>query len=78
MGGPMREALGHEVIVDDPNYAPMYTQRSRRVKTDRRDAKPLAHACRPGAYHLAHRMSASQRFSPLSPLDVTQPIGYWC
>jgi hypothetical protein len=30
------DALGHEVIVADPNYAPMYAQRSRRVKTDRR------------------------------------------
>ena len=32
------EDLGHEVIVADPNYAPMYGQRRRRVKTDRRDA----------------------------------------
>lgn len=45
------EVLGHEVIVADPNYAPMYAQRSRRVKTDRRDAEALAHACRLGAYH---------------------------
>ncbi len=37
------EALGHEVIVADPNYAPMYEHRSRRVKTDRRDARALAH-----------------------------------
>ena len=33
------EALGPEVIVAAPNYAPMYAQRSRRVKTDRRDAE---------------------------------------
>jgi len=32
------EGLGHEVIVADPNYASMYGQRQRRVKTDRRDA----------------------------------------
>jgi len=32
------EDLGHEVIVADPNYAPMYARRTRRVKTDRRDA----------------------------------------
>jgi hypothetical protein len=25
------EELGHEVVVADPNYAPMYAQRSRRV-----------------------------------------------
>ena len=31
------ETLGHEVIVADPNYAPMYAHRSRRIKTDRRD-----------------------------------------
>src|SRR3989441_12252778 len=42
------EDLGHEVIVADPNYAPMYAQRTRRVKTDRRDAHALAHACRAG------------------------------
>ena len=55
------EALGHEVIVADPNFAPMYATRSRRVKTDRRDARTLAEACRVGAYHPAHRASAAQR-----------------
>jgi large conductance mechanosensitive channel len=29
---------GHEVIVADPNFAPMYATRTRKVKTDRRDA----------------------------------------
>jgi hypothetical protein len=42
------EGLGHEVIVADPNYAAMYATRSRRVKTDRRDARTLADACRWG------------------------------
>lgn len=55
------EELGHEVIVADPNYAPMYAQRSRRVKTDRRDALALAEACKLGAYRLAHRTSDEQR-----------------
>jgi len=55
------EALGHEVIVADPNYAPMYAHRSRRIKTDRRDAHALAEACRLGAYRPAHRASRSQR-----------------
>ena len=55
------EASGHEVIVADPNYAAMYATRSRRVKTDRRDARTLADACRLGAYHPAHRTSAAQR-----------------
>ena len=54
------EALGHEVIVADPNFAPMYATRSRRVKTDRRDARTLAAACRLGAYRPAHRTSDAQ------------------
>ena len=55
------ESLGHEVIVADPNFAPMYATRSRRVKTDRRDARTLAEACRLGAYRRAHRASDEQR-----------------
>ena len=55
------EHLGHEVIVADPNYAPMYPSRRRRVKTDRRDALMLAEACRLRAYRPAHRVSADQR-----------------
>lgn len=52
------ERLGHEVVVADPNYAPMYGHRSRRVKTDQRDAAALAEACRFGIYRPAHRRSA--------------------
>lgn len=55
------EALGHHVIVADPNFAPMYAQRSRKVKTDRRDARALAEACVLGAYRRAHRLSPDQR-----------------
>jgi len=55
------ESLGHEVIVADPNFAPMYARRSRKVKTDRRDARALAEACRLGAYRSAHRASDEQR-----------------
>ena len=55
------EALGHEVIVADPTYAPMYGQRNRRVKTDNRDVKALTAACRTGTYRLASRVSAAQR-----------------
>src|SRR5215211_6826912 len=46
------EGPGHEVVAADPNFAPMYATRSRRVKTDRhgpartgtdrRDARTLA------------------------------------
>jgi transposase len=55
------EEMGHEVIVADPNFAAMYATRSRRVKTDRRDARTLAEACRLGAYRPAHRTSDEQR-----------------
>jgi len=39
----------------------MYAQRSRRGKTDERDARALAEACRLGAYRPAHRTSEGQR-----------------
>jgi transposase len=55
------ETLGHEVIVADPNYAPMYGMRRRRVKTDGRDTAALTEACRLGLYRHAHRVSAPQR-----------------
>jgi transposase len=55
------EQLGQDVIVVDPNYAPMYGPRSRRVKTDTRDAAALAEACRTGVYRRAHRASAGAR-----------------
>jgi transposase len=55
------EALGHDVIVADPNYLPMYGQRSRRVKTDKRDVAALTTACRLGTYRPASRVSAAQR-----------------
>jgi transposase len=55
------EGLGHEVIVADPNFAPMYATRTRTVKTDRRDARALAEACLLGAYRPAHRLSDPQR-----------------
>lgn len=55
------EDLGHEVVVADPNYAPMYATRSRRVKTDRRDAMTLADACRLEAFRPAHRTSDRRR-----------------
>ena len=56
------EDLGHEVIVADPNFAPMYATRTRKVKTDRRDARALADACLLGAYRRpAHRLSDPQR-----------------
>ena len=55
------ERLGHAAIVADPNYAPMYGTRSRRIKTDRRDVVALSEACRHGTYRAVHRRSAEQR-----------------
>ena len=40
----------------------MYATRTRRVKTDRRDARALADACVLGAYRRAHRLSDGQRY----------------
>jgi len=55
------ESLGHDVVIGDPNYAPMYAHRSRRVKTDRRDARALAESCRIRGYREAHRASDESR-----------------
>jgi transposase len=55
------EGAGHAVVVADPNYAPMYGELRRRVKTDRRDVAALAEANRRGWYRPAYRRSAAQR-----------------
>lgn len=55
------EHAGHEVVVADPNYGPMYGDLRRRVKTDRRDVAALAEANRRGWYRAAHRVSRAQR-----------------
>ncbi len=68
------EELGHEVVVADPNFASMYATRSRRVKTDKRDARTLAEACRLGAYRRAHRISDERRLlrSQVLPSTVVE------
>jgi transposase len=55
------ESAGHTVVVADPNYAPMYGELYRTVKTDRRDVAALAEANRRGWYRTTHRVSAAQR-----------------
>ena len=55
------EGAGYDVVVADPNYAPMYGDRQRRVKTDRRDVAALAEANRHGWFRRAYRRSAAQR-----------------
>lgn len=70
------EQMGHEVIVADPNYAPMYGQRSRRIKTDRRDVTALREACQHGTYRLAHRRSARQHQVQAQVLGFHSGIGW--
>jgi transposase len=67
------ESLGHEVIVADPNYVPMYAHRGRGIKTDRRDVIALAEANRLRIYRPAHRVSAAQR-TVRRHLQVREPL----
>ncbi len=55
------EGLGHEGIVADPNFAPMYSTLSKKIKTDKRDARALCDACERGTYRLAYRSTDAQR-----------------
>lgn len=55
------ESLGHDVVVADPGFAAMYATRSKRVKTDKRDARTLCEALQLGAYRAVHRVSDAQR-----------------
>jgi transposase len=55
------EGLGHEVVVADPNFAPMYATLSKKIKTDKRDARALCDACEKGNYRPAYRGTDSQR-----------------
>jgi transposase len=53
------ESLGHEAVVADPHYLPMYGSRNRRIKTDERDVTGLAEANRLGVFRRAHRVGAA-------------------
>ena len=55
------EALGHELDRRRIRIMPPCTDRSRKIKTDRRDVAALAEACRTGVYRRAHRASALAR-----------------
>ncbi len=55
------ESLGQEVVVADPNFAPMYATLSKKIKTDKRDARALCDACARGTYRRAYRSTAAQR-----------------
>src|SRR4051812_33394270 len=58
------EAAGHEVVVADPNYAPMYGDLQRRVKTDRRGGGAPAGGKRRGWDRGGHRRSSAPRPHP--------------
>jgi transposase len=55
------EAASYAVIIADPNFAPMYGEVRRRVKTDTRDVAALAEANRRGWYRPVFRPSPAQR-----------------
>lgn len=55
------EQAGHEVIVGDPRFGPMYAQADKKIKTDKRDAAALFHARRLGAFKPATRRSDTTR-----------------
>jgi transposase len=55
------EAEGHDVVVGDPRFGPMYAQRDKAIKTDKRDAAALFHARRFGAFSPAHRRGDDSR-----------------
>jgi transposase len=64
------EGLGHEVVVGDPNFAPMYASRDRRVKIKGHQTKKrldLVGAPRPrgrGAYRAGRRRRSQGRSEP--------------
>src|SRR5258708_24994292 len=55
------ESLGHEVIVADPNYAPMYATRSRRGETDKPGGRAVVGAGPAGGPRPPDRGSAAGR-----------------
>ena len=57
------ESLGHEVVVADPNFAPMYSTLNKKIKTDKRDARALCDACEKGNYRRAYRSTRARATS---------------
>ncbi len=55
------ESLGHTVTMASPDFAPMYASRSKRVPTDKRDARAWCAALRLGAYREIRRASEARR-----------------
>lgn len=55
------EGARYDVVVADPNFAPMYGDVRRSIKTDRRDVQALAEANRHGWFRAVYRCSPAQR-----------------
>lgn len=54
--------LGHEVLIADPNYLPMYVnQANKRKKTDKNDARLLSAALLNGNWRAAHLRSEAEQ-----------------
>ena len=67
------DQIGIDVHKVSSQVCVQYATRSRKVKTDRRDARCLAEACRLGAYRAAHRTSdTSRRLRDLVPARKLQ------
>ncbi|MEW6745461.1 MAG: hypothetical protein AB1486_22135 [Planctomycetota bacterium] len=71
------ERLGDEVIVADLSLAATYGTRSRRVKTDRRDAREVAEALRLGTCRPVHRGSGEQRWMTEIAPEEGLPTARW-
>src|SRR5262249_17316217 len=55
------EGLGHDVVVADPHFAPMYATGTGKGKPERREARARAEACLWGPSRPAPRLSDAQR-----------------
>jgi len=67
------EGLGHDVVVADPNFAPMYATRTRKVKTDRRDAPPSPTEADSPATDRASGRERTKRGRPKSASPASPP-----
>jgi transposase len=64
------EEMGHDVIVADPNYEPMYGHRSRRIKTDRRDVAALTRRVNTGP--IAWPIAALRDSTPCNASSISE------
>jgi transposase len=71
----LREA-GHEVVVADPGYLPMYVDlKSKRKKTDKRDAALLSQALLNGMWRPAHERSEEEQIRKMRIDSRSRHVG---